>query len=187
MNYINRLLEFAGRFSPVFQPGLSDWHAIETYLGIEFSADYKSLTGMFGFGWFGRIEISNPAAPESRRLSVENLKIYKRAVERSEKKMMVHFFPHPNGLICFGRTGTGVDLCLRPPLKKDPVWIVVTCDFDLEHHFEFRMEASEFLFKVYTGNLKSKWLDDFRKFVWPSPHSPIFKPAQPLAFGMHNG
>jgi hypothetical protein len=174
--YVESLLEIAGPFSPIFQPSERDWLPIESYLGLQFSPDYKDLTSRFGFGRFGEIELATPIAPERRRLSIDNLLFYKQMVKRDESKMGIAFFPHPNGLICLGRTGMRVQVCLRPPFKRDPKWIVAICDFDIYHHFEFRIPMSEFIFKLYKREIRSTWLDKFRRYVWRDEDTALFTP-----------
>jgi hypothetical protein len=176
IDYVSKLIEFAGPIHPVEQPKVEDWERVERELGLQLPTDYKSLVTALGSGEFGvGLNLKNPvSSSECSVLSVDALEKYRNSLLFLESRKGIRLFPEPLGLVVIGGIDRQ-DFLFRPRHRgAEPSHL-----FNLDHEYELVRDVgkslSHFLHDLYLGVVHDERLKRLRTGVWLDEKTPFFK------------
>lgn len=170
-------LEALIQIIPVPKPAVyygndSDWQVIEKILEMKLPVDFKKLINLYGTGCFlSFLYPLSPFAPFATSLNLlsgatkQLLAAYRSGLEEFPQYMPVYpAYPQESGMFPWGITVNG-DTLFWLRQGKPEKWPTVVCDskFTKEHCDRFDMTATEFLYRLCSGEIEpDAFPDDLR-------------------------
>ncbi len=180
-DYVKELVRLAAVTKPREQPKADDWHKVETELGYEFPADFKTLVSGLGSGSFGcGLTLQNPCASiKHTRLSRESLTRHREMMLDLEQALGIALYPSPGGMVLVASVDRQDFYFAPDKASAKRLTQLAWLNVDTEETKLLNSTFSQFIHDLYLGLTAEPWAEELRAYFWREG-APFFSSATEL-------